>query len=109
MGLKSGNTSSLTAFFKVLNATGWNRKFSCSHEPRVNTLIRVKSLRVRSAHLDERVQVSHSFVIRTLEIDLPPRPGGCMGSSDLIRSVFWISGCLASSRKAKVNVGTGFV
>jgi len=38
MGLKSGNTSSLTAFFKMLNATGWNRKFSWSHEPRVNSI-----------------------------------------------------------------------
>ena len=37
IGLKSGNTSSLTVFFKILNATGWNRKFSCSHEPWVNS------------------------------------------------------------------------
>jgi len=37
MGLKSGNTPSLIAFFKMLNATRWNRKFSCSHEPRVNS------------------------------------------------------------------------
>ena len=29
MGLKSGNTSSLTAFLNTLNATGWNRKSSC--------------------------------------------------------------------------------
>jgi len=36
MGLKSNNTSSLTAFFKMLNTTGWNRKFPCSHE-RVNS------------------------------------------------------------------------
>jgi len=35
MGLKSNNTSSLTVF-KMLNATGWNRKFSCSYE-RVNS------------------------------------------------------------------------
>jgi len=34
MGLESNNTS-LTAFFKILNATGWNLKFSCSRE-RVN-------------------------------------------------------------------------
>jgi len=43
-------------------------------------LIFVKSLRVRSTNLDERVQVSHSFVIRALEIDLPPRAGGGTGS-----------------------------
>jgi len=84
MGLKSGNTSSLTAFFKMLNATGWNRKFSCSHEPRVTASIRIESLRVRSTNLDERVQVSHSFIIRVLEIDLPLRAGSGTRGSDFI-------------------------
>ena len=69
MGLKSGNTSSLAAFFKVLNTTGWIRKFSYWHESRVDASIRVKSLRVRSTNLDKRVQVSHSFVIRMFELE----------------------------------------
>ena len=84
MGLKSGNTSSLTAFFKMLNTTGWIRKFSCWHESRVDASIRVKSLRVRSTNLDKRVQVSHSFVIRMFEIDLPPRASDGAGSYDFI-------------------------
>ena len=110
VGLKSGNTQPLIAFFKMLNATGWNRRFSCSHEPRVNMLICVKSLRVRSTNLDERVQVSHSFVIRTLEIDLPPRAGGGTGGYDFILKLLldlWVFGELEEGEGQ--CAGTGFV
>ena len=57
--------------------------------------IRIKSLRVRSTNLDKPAQVSHSFIIRVLEINLPSRTGGGMGSSDLIpkfRLDLWVLG-----------------
>ena len=107
VGLKSDNTLSLIAFFEVLNATGWNRKFSCLHEPRVN---RVKSLRVRSTNLDERVQVSHSFVIRALEINLPPRAGGGTGSYYSILKLLLDLCVLGEIEEGKGQcVGTSFV
>jgi len=110
MGLKSGNTSSSTAFFKMLNATGWNRKFSCSHESRVNASIRIENLGVRSTNLNKRVQVGHPFIIRVVEIDLPPRTDGGTGGSDLIPKFLldlWVL-CELEEGEGQ-RVGTGFI
>ena len=107
MGLKSGNTSSSTAFFKMLNATGWNRKFSCS---RVNASICIKDLRVRLTNLDKRVQVGHPFIIRVVEIDLPPRTDCGTCGSDFIPKLLldlWVLGELEEGEGQRV--GTGFI
>ena len=69
-------------------------------------LICVKSLRVRSTNLDERVQVSHSFVIQTLEIDLPPRAGGGTGGYDSIPKLLldlWVFGELEEGEGQRVG------
>jgi len=59
---------------------------------------------VKSTNLDKRVQVSHSFIIRVLGIDLPLVRDATRVALISSRSFFWASGCLVSSRNAKVNV-----
>ena len=64
----------------------------------------IKSLRMRSTDLNERVQVNHSFIVDMPEVSVSPRTGGSVRIPNSLRILFWICGFFASSRKAKVNV-----
>jgi len=77
---------------------------------RVNASIRTENPGVRPTNLDKRVQVGHPFIIRVVEIDLPPRTDGGTGGSDLIPKLLldlWVLGELEEGEGQ--SVGTGFI